>query len=260
MEVLHIIKDGTVNPHNLFAMAAHDLRSFLAYPCAGNEGRIRCYELESCAERYCINAHRAAIDALSFNAEATRLATASIKGTVVRVFDASNGTKLHELRRGLRSALVYCLAFSSNGEYLGCSTESETIHIFKIPTDAQRVKLEEEQGWLASVGHIATQATGMISTEVERYMLEERAFFTLQNPYHGVKTVLNVFMEEGSVRLQVCGMNGFMNGFSIVKKEKEWVSDLQKAYFLTELIPKDTKQIAQKRWRGRHSRGMSLCI
>ena len=66
------------------------------------------------------------------------MATASEKGTVIRVFDANDGTKLHELRRGLkRTANINSLSFSIDSDYLICSSDTETVHIFKIGDDNQ---------------------------------------------------------------------------------------------------------------------------
>lgn len=263
MEVMHIITDVTGNSKGVYAMGTYELRSYLTFPCDAGQGKISCFNLDSCKERYRIEAHRAEIAEISFNAQATRLGTTSVKGTVIRVFDASDGTKLHELRRGLRSALIHCLAFSPNGEFLGCSTENETIHVFRIPTDPQRSKLAEEKGWLSSVGDLATSATGLISTEMERYMQEERSFVTLQNPYHGVKTCLNITNteKESQFHLQVCAMNGFMNGFLIESKESKWMSELQKAYFLTEVVTKETPSAAvvQKEKQKSRQRSRSKC-
>lgn len=47
-----------------------------------------------------IAAHTSPLAALAFSSDATMLATASVKGTLVRVFDTSSGRLVHELRRG----------------------------------------------------------------------------------------------------------------------------------------------------------------
>ena len=66
------------------------------------------------------------------------MATATEKGTVIRVFNANDGTRLHELRRGLkRTASISSLSFSIDSVYLICSSNTETVHIFKIGDDNQ---------------------------------------------------------------------------------------------------------------------------
>lgn len=47
-----------------------------------------------------VMAHEANITCLALNLEGTRLATASERGTLIRVFDAGEGKKITELRRG----------------------------------------------------------------------------------------------------------------------------------------------------------------
>ena len=47
-----------------------------------------------------IPAHTGQLAAIQFSPLGNRVATASDKGTVIRIFNVSDGTKVYELRRG----------------------------------------------------------------------------------------------------------------------------------------------------------------
>ena len=80
-----------------------------------------------------IAAHTSQLAAISFSPSGRRVATASEKGTVIRVFSVSDGAKLYELRRGLkRTVNIYSLSFSPCGHFLACSSNTETVHVFKL--------------------------------------------------------------------------------------------------------------------------------
>lgn len=55
-----------------------------------------------------IIAHESAVTCLALNIQGTRLATAGERGTLIRIFDTSDGTKLAELRRGTHHVRLFC--------------------------------------------------------------------------------------------------------------------------------------------------------
>ena len=64
------------------------------------------------------------------NIQGTRLATASDKGTLIRIFDTENGKLLSELRRGTQAAIIYSINFSPDSSLVCASSSHGTIHIF----------------------------------------------------------------------------------------------------------------------------------
>ena len=68
--------------------------------------------------------------ALCLTADGTLLATASEKGTIVRVWNVSSSTCLHEFRRGVERATITCLSFSWDDQWLSCTSDKGTTHIF----------------------------------------------------------------------------------------------------------------------------------
>lgn len=79
-----------------------------------------------------VAAHESPIAAMALDFAGNLLATASDKGTIVRVYDTAGGTRRQELRRGADRAEIHSLAFSPSGEFLAVSSDKGTIHIFAV--------------------------------------------------------------------------------------------------------------------------------
>ncbi|VDO04907.1 unnamed protein product [Rodentolepis nana] len=91
-------------------------------------------------------AHQNALAAMAFNADADLIATASEKGTLIRIFNTKTCTLLQELRRGTQCALITSISFDHNPvlvddqlvHRLVVASDRNTVHIFRlnIPTSS----------------------------------------------------------------------------------------------------------------------------
>jgi autophagy-related protein 18 len=60
------------------------------------------------------------------------LATASDKGTVIRVWSIPGAEKLYQFRRGTREARIHSINFNVVSSLLAVSSAHDTVHIFKL--------------------------------------------------------------------------------------------------------------------------------
>eukprot|EP01084_Bolivina_argentea_P014618 27318_1 len=74
---------------------------------------------------------------IALNRDSTCVATASDKGTLIRIFDVLSGTLLHELRRGMDRADITSIAFNANSLFLACCSDRGTAHVFSLATTNQ---------------------------------------------------------------------------------------------------------------------------
>ncbi|GBM59624.1 WD repeat domain phosphoinositide-interacting protein 3, partial [Araneus ventricosus] len=86
-----------------------------------------------------IAAHEASLSCIALNLVGTRIATASEKGTLIRIFDTSTGVLLNELRRGANQANIYCINFNFDSSLICVSSDHGTVHIFAVE-DSKRNK------------------------------------------------------------------------------------------------------------------------
>jgi len=87
-------------------------------------------------KQHLIKAHESALSALAVNLTATRVASASMQGTLIRVFDAKNGQQLQELRRGMDPADIGSIAFSPSSNWVACASDKGTVHVFILKGDS----------------------------------------------------------------------------------------------------------------------------
>lgn len=141
------------NPNAICALSPSSDNCYLAYPLpqkaasapahvppnsthiAPTSGEILIFDALKLEAINVVQAHKSPLSCITFNSEGTTMATASDKGTIIRVFSIPDGHKLYQFRRGSMPSRIYSMAFNITTTLLCVSSASETIHIFKLGQD-----------------------------------------------------------------------------------------------------------------------------
>eukprot|EP00042_Codosiga_hollandica_P021239 m.72940 g.72940 ORF g.72940 m.72940 type:complete len:401 (+) comp50264_c0_seq1:91-1293(+) len=125
------------NAKGLVALSVHETNSVLVLP--GREhGQIQIVDLrEANPIPFIVIAHETSLSCLALSRDGTKLATASEKGTLVRIFDTSSGLQLRELRRGTDKATILSLNFNNDATLLCVASDKLTVHVFKIDESSE---------------------------------------------------------------------------------------------------------------------------
>lgn len=79
-----------------------------------------------------VEAHLSPLSCIAFNNEGNMMATASDKGTIIRVFSIPDANKLYQFRRGSMPSRIFSMAFNITSTLLCVSSATDTVHIFKL--------------------------------------------------------------------------------------------------------------------------------
>ncbi|KAI6684918.1 hypothetical protein NL676_030831 [Syzygium grande] len=132
LKLLHQI-ETIANPKGLCMVSQSSGQMVLVCPGL-QKGQVRVEHYASKRTKF-IMAHGSRIAAFALSQDGRLLATASSKGTLVRVFNTLDGSLLQEVRRGADRAEIYSLAFSSTAQWLAVSSDKGTVHVFSLKAD-----------------------------------------------------------------------------------------------------------------------------
>jgi hypothetical protein len=88
-----------------------------------------------------IPAHTNAVAALGINAYGTMVASASEHGTVVKIFNTSDGQIMYELRRGTIGTQISSINFRTDNKFVVVGSSNPTVHIFRLDVPGSAVTL-----------------------------------------------------------------------------------------------------------------------
>ncbi|XP_054077743.1 WD repeat domain phosphoinositide-interacting protein 1 isoform X4 [Rissa tridactyla] len=179
MKLLKTILDTPPNTTGLCALSINHANSYLAYPGSATSGEIALYD-------------------------------GNTLGTVIRVFSIPGGQKLYEFRRGMKRYVnISSLVFSMDSQFLCASSNTETVHIFKLEhlTDSRP---EEPPTWSGYMGKMFQAATNYLPAQVSGMMNQDRAFATVRLNISGQRNICALSTIQKLPRLLVTTSDGHL--------------------------------------------------
>ncbi|KAK9084202.1 hypothetical protein Scep_030673 [Stephania cephalantha] len=110
-----------------------------------------------------ILAHGSSIACFALTQDGKVLATASIKGTLVRIFNTSDGNLLQEVRRGADRAEIYSLAFSPKAQWLAVSSDKGTVHVFSLQVNSGSAGNDKPHNAVSDANHVLPRTRSSLS-------------------------------------------------------------------------------------------------
>ena len=139
MKTMKIIKEIAIktNPEGIGTISPDIDKYILAWPTfTPGEVEIKDFQdLKINTQSIKIKAHNNEIVYLQMNKDGTKLASASINGTMIRIFNVINKQLVQEFKRGNGYAKIYSINFSFNDSTLSITSDHGKAYIFLINKD-----------------------------------------------------------------------------------------------------------------------------
>lgn len=180
--------------------------------------------------------HQGSIAAMALNRNGDLLATASEKGTLIRIWkvDTPNPTCPIMFRRGADKAEINDLQFSSHSRYIATTSDHNTIHVFSIDMTNASNDANAEANNAAAIEEEKQQnegqKRGFFSRIFDRQGLGDRALKKYNIPSQSKKIcafsedeqTLIIVTQEGQYFMKAVGegaQNGPPNGMQLLSAQ-----------------------------------------
>lgn len=125
--------DTGKNEKGMISISTDPDKTIVAYlPEEQGHVQIKIYNEDSEPEVKDIRAHSSNVFCISLNKKGNLLATASDNGTLIRIFNVIDGTRIKQVRRGTENAIIYSISFDINSKYIVVTSDRATVHLFSI--------------------------------------------------------------------------------------------------------------------------------
>jgi len=209
MSLLHCLD----TPKNLAGLCDFNLyegQHLLAFPTSTVSGKIMIFDAFNLQVRCGISAHDNPIQHIKFNPTGTLLASASQRGTIIRISSVETAQQLYKFRRGSTPAVISCMAFSKTENILAVGSENNSIHLFSFGKKRKR-----EPGHKPS---LTKQLKGYLPPVIKESVVDPKWSFdkiSIVPPSGSSKEVMCIGFHSNSEELLICTRSGVLYRYSM---------------------------------------------
>jgi WD40 repeat protein len=122
------------NPKGIADVSAGSETARIAVP--GDKPGVVCVRVIGAADCVSFRAAKHRLSLVRFSPDGSLLATASEKGTLIRVFEADSGAPRSVSRRGSLKSTILALCFAPNNRRLVAVSSNGTVHLFAVDAES----------------------------------------------------------------------------------------------------------------------------
>lgn len=176
------------NPSGICAIAHEPNNNIFAWPGL-EKGQIQIRNFDMDNSNQLIKAHENFIALIEFNYGGDLIATASDKGTLIRIFNTKDKSLVTEVRRGSEKAEIYSISFDKESKFIGVTSDRGTAHLFVVESNKEK---KEEVKNTKSIFRGVTKMIGLSS-----FFSSEWSFTHIRLP-QGIKSICAVLNSTNS--------------------------------------------------------------
>lgn len=166
-----------------------------------------------------IRAHANKLKRLAINKEGTLLATSSVKGTLIRIYDIITGTQVQELRRGARAASIMDICFSPESDYIAVISNTGTVHVYSVNKSDKSLPKNKKSSF------------SYISSVLPSYFSSEWGFSSITLETEWIQAGLILCFGQDNNSLVVIVRNGKYVRYIIDPINKKIIKDKERHWF-----------------------------
>jgi len=171
--VINYINTGN-NIHGIISIYYDD--NIMKYGLIGNDKGNIILGNDNLFSKKILQVHKNIVNNICFNKSGDLIATTSIIGTIIRIYNVNNNKLIKELRRGSSVTRILNISFNDISNILVCSSIKGSIHVFNTGLNNELNKIENKK-----IKYLSKIFNNLPINSLSSYINSEWSFTNYQN-------------------------------------------------------------------------------